>query len=265
MNYLAGRSNLACTIFVPYDCNNHCPFCTSKLMYRDIQFNLEKVLERIKLVNACNAVTEYVITGGEPIANLDILKQIVSVCTKKVYINTTLPNQKDLNQVIRYINYENKIKGVSISRHMDFKFPNVADKDTIRTIKKPVRINTVISDIQKIESFINEWMDYGLINLREDYRKIDTTTLKSWTEVSKLLMSRYTYRGTNSCLVCNSEFFGDENYLICYHRGLEKSAIELDNKIYINDIIIHPDGNIYYDWDKKTSDDFINALNDNIK
>lgn len=85
MNYLAGRSNLACTIFVPYDCKNNCPFCTSKSMYRDIQFDLERILERIKLVNACNAVTEYVITGGEPIANLDILKQIVSVCTKKVY------------------------------------------------------------------------------------------------------------------------------------------------------------------------------------
>lgn len=28
--YILGRSNLAMTIFVSYDCPNHCPFCTSK-------------------------------------------------------------------------------------------------------------------------------------------------------------------------------------------------------------------------------------------
>ena len=35
MEYVAGRTNLACTIFVPYDCDNNCPFCTSKWMYRE--------------------------------------------------------------------------------------------------------------------------------------------------------------------------------------------------------------------------------------
>ena len=35
MEYVAGRNNLACTIFVPYDCDNNCPFCTSKWMYRE--------------------------------------------------------------------------------------------------------------------------------------------------------------------------------------------------------------------------------------
>ena len=32
MEYVAGRNNLACTIFVPFDCDNNCPFCTSKWM-----------------------------------------------------------------------------------------------------------------------------------------------------------------------------------------------------------------------------------------
>ena len=39
MRYIKGRSNLSCTIFVPWDCNNHCKFCTSKQMYRQINKN----------------------------------------------------------------------------------------------------------------------------------------------------------------------------------------------------------------------------------
>ena len=46
MEYVAGRTNLACTIFVPYDCDNNCPFCTSKWMYRESgMFDLESKLK----------------------------------------------------------------------------------------------------------------------------------------------------------------------------------------------------------------------------
>lgn len=33
-NYICGRSNLALTIQVPYDCPNTCPFCTAKAKYQ---------------------------------------------------------------------------------------------------------------------------------------------------------------------------------------------------------------------------------------
>ena len=64
-------------------------------------------------------------------------------------------------------------------------------------------------------------------------------------------------------MVCNSEFFGLDDFTVCYHRGLELSSLQYDNKVYINDVLIYPNGNLAYDWDKRTSDNFINALTTN--
>ena len=51
--YVSGRENLACTIFVPWDCSNNCPFCTSKEMYGRMKddFNLEEIYEQLKINN----------------------------------------------------------------------------------------------------------------------------------------------------------------------------------------------------------------------
>ena len=79
MKYLVGRSNLSCTIFVPWDCNNNCPFCTSKHMYSELKdkFNLDEIIRKIKLINNNSNIREYVLTGGEPLSNLENLKKIV--------------------------------------------------------------------------------------------------------------------------------------------------------------------------------------------
>ena len=263
LKYYAGRGNLACTIFVPYDCNNHCPFCTSKHMYKHMDVDLQQVLQRIEQINNCSAVTEFVITGGEPFADLEILKKIINVCNKTVFINTTLPLQDNLNEIIEYINTEDKIKGISISRHMNYKLPSIASKEQISQITKPIRINSIIADNELIIPFINEWKDIGLVNLRADYRKITFESLKVKNDIDDLLLSQYYYKGTNCCMVCNSEFFGSDDFTVCYHRGLELSSLQYGNKIYINDVLIYPNGNLAYDWDKRTSDDFINALTTN--
>ena len=94
--YLSGRGNLACTIFVPWDCSNNCPFCTSKEMYSRMKddFNLEEIINKIKILNNNPIIHEYVLTGGEPLSNLDNLKKIVSAMDKVVYINTTLPKME---------------------------------------------------------------------------------------------------------------------------------------------------------------------------
>ena len=262
-SYYAGRANLACTIFVPYDCSNNCPFCTSKWMYSKLDKNLDSILEHIKYINNCPVISEFVITGGEPIANLKILKTIIDKCEKKVFINTTLPLQDNILEVIDYINNEPKIKGINISRHMNFKFKDVADKNLISKITKPIRINSVISDKSKILSFIDEWKDYGMVNLRADYRKITPTTLKCIDEIDNLLLENYYYKGNTSCLVCNSEFFGDSEYTFCYHRGLENSSVVFETKVYVNDIIINPDGLISLDWNRKKDLEFEQAIKTN--
>lgn len=225
--------------------------------------DLQQVLQRIEQINNCYAVTEFVITGGEPFADLETLKKIVNVCDKTVFINTTLPLQDNLNEIIEYINTEDKIKGISISRHMNYKLPSIASKEQISQITKPIRINSVVANNELIIPFIDEWKDVGLVNLRADYRKITFESLKIKDSVDDLLLSQYYYKGTNCCMVCNSEFFGLDDFTVCYHRGLELSSLQYGNKIYVNDVLIYPNGNIAYDWDKRTSDDFINALTTN--
>ena len=51
MRYIKGRSNLSCTIFVPWDCNNHCKFCTSKQMYKQRTCDIDAILAQIKKIN----------------------------------------------------------------------------------------------------------------------------------------------------------------------------------------------------------------------
>ena len=33
LRLIVGRSNLSITVFVPWDCENKCPFCTTKSLY----------------------------------------------------------------------------------------------------------------------------------------------------------------------------------------------------------------------------------------
>ena len=48
--YKAREGGATVTIFVPYDCNNHCPFCINKREYRNPEgFSVDKVCESIRL------------------------------------------------------------------------------------------------------------------------------------------------------------------------------------------------------------------------
>ena len=75
IEYVVGRSNLALTIFVPYDCPNHCPFCTSKDDYKDTStFSLDEIIKSIRNIAYLPQITDIVITGGEPFADLKSLQ-----------------------------------------------------------------------------------------------------------------------------------------------------------------------------------------------
>ena len=264
MKFLVGRRNLACTIFVPFDCNNNCPFCTSKKMYKDIKLNPEEIINKINAINDNYDITEFVLTGGEPFANLDETKKLISAMKKKCFINTTLPLNENINDVIDYINSEKKIQGINISRHIGFDFKGVADIDIINRIKKPIRINTVINknfSFDKFKEFVNKWgSDYRMINLRADYTKLDTTSLKARDEIETWLAEHYLFMGSGGCLVCHSTTFEADNCIISYHRGLMFSSVKFGSKTYINDAIITPDGKIYKDWDFKEDKEFNNWI-----
>jgi hypothetical protein len=214
---------------------------------------LGEIINKIKLINNNPYIKEFVLTGGEPLSNLNNLKQLVDSMEKVVYINTTLPKMDNIDEVINYINSEPKICGINISRHINYRFDSpTSTDDKIDLIHKPIRINTVIPsslNIEKLFLFIGRYGDEKkMINLREDYRNIDTTTLKDRNGMVDILANYFTYIGTNTCLVCNSEFFQAPNCVVCYHRGLEHSSYELKDKCYVNDVLITPNGKIYKDW-----------------
>lgn len=261
MKYIKGRTNLSATIFVPYDCDNNCPFCTSKKDYKDCsKFNLNEILNKINKLNKNPIIQEYVITGGEPFANINGLIRILNVCKKPVYINTTLPI-KTIKESIEIINNYSIINGVNISRHIGFEFKNVASLDDIDRIKKSIRINTVMNDNFDFDKFFDFVNKYGKkkrdINLRADYTKIDISSLKSRDYVFYNLATVYDYICTESCIVCNTEYFSvNDEFLVSYHRGMEHSCVCVGDKYYVNDILIKQDGNIYKDWNCIEDKDF---------
>ena len=76
MKYVVGRSNLSVTVFVPWDCEKHCPFCTSKEFYSSMECSLPKVLMSLEYL-CSTGIREVVVSGGEPFSNLDGLEQIL--------------------------------------------------------------------------------------------------------------------------------------------------------------------------------------------
>lgn len=257
MEYRQGRYNLAATVFVPWDCANNCPFCTSKKDYEKREsFSLEEILVSIKKLNSINQIKEFVITGGEPFADISGLTAILKACKKPVYINTTLP-KSTVNQAIDMINLNDRIRGVNISRHINYDFCNVATGEEIDKIQKPIRINTVVTNsaIVCISGMLKEFIyKYGRknrdINIRADYTQIKLRNLKSRDFMFEWLAREFDYLETESCMVCNSDYFSvDDEFICAYHRGLQFSSVTFDNKCYVNDVIVKQNGKIFKDWD----------------
>lgn len=272
MKYYKGRNNLAATVFIPVKCGNNCPFCNTNKLYKDFDYKdvyLDNILRSIELCNCCDAVSEFVITGGEPLLDLEILKKIISVMDKPVYINTSLPLVNNIHECIEYINSEEKIHGINISRHINtIHSVKTAGVAIIDKIQKYVRINCIIDETdlgENLLEFINTYATpYRMINFRADYRNITTDTLKNRDSISNWLLNNFKFEYSNNCLVCNSEFYSDEeNFVICYHRGLKHSSVEVLNRTYVNDIIIDIYGGIYKDWNMINDHNFYKALIEN--
>lgn len=269
IQYVEGRSNLALTIFVPYDCPNKCPFCTSKEDYKNnTNFSLNKILNSIKKVAYLDQIKDIVITGGEPFADLDKLQKILNICknyNKNIYINTTLPvhNEDEWDNIFNFVLRNQRIlSGLNISRHMCLK-TNLEDDSLIEAIynntKLPIRINSVLLNVNaeytRVSDFINKYSPFvNSINFRADYTKIKTQDdLRGLDEpLLDILfgLPNLHYLSSGGCLVCNNnDFISDKKVYISYHRGYEHSCVKKGTYYILNDIIIKQDGKILSDWD----------------
>lgn len=266
MNFVAGRNNLALTIYVPYDCPNDCPFCTSKKEYSFIKGNVERVLTQMTDVfkNHNFPIKDVVITGGEPTANIDILKQIFRNIPLQyhVYINTTLldKNFEDFYEFVR--NNRFNLCGVNVSRHATsyeeelMMLHGIANDDKIEELAKitSVRINCVAPTIDNYKNIVARWENRGVeVSFRADYTtiktRLDLTT--PYADFPLELAKNYNYVSSGGCNVCHTMIFTTENNMtIRYHRGKEKTMIVRHDEVEYNDIIIFQNGRLSLDWHK---------------
>ena len=279
-HFRIGRNNLAATIFVPYDCANNCPFCTSKKDYADTsKFSLSKIKLAINLIGQIKGVKDFVITGGEPFADLRQLHTLLETCkvyNKNVFINTTLPakDQKEADEIFNFIKAHSMIiSGINVSRHIALKSQYENDElvAKVNTIV-PVKINSVLYSLKKefdivtLTDFIKKYTNLGLKNIcfRADYTKItNMNELKGLDDpfVQKLSsMDNLSYVSSGGCLVCNDDTFAvkdTKGAMVHYHRGTEHSAVELGDTLIVNDIVIKQDGSSHLDWsDNSDNSDF---------
>lgn len=262
MIFYFGRDNLALTIFVPYDCKNKCPFCISKENYKTHKPSMRNVKHQLKRVlnEYSYPIKDIVFTGGEPMSDIDGLRDLVDLIPEKynVYINTTL-TKRNLQNFVDFVNGCKKIKGVNISRHSETYeqdcalLCDIAEDKQIEMIKKPVRINCVVKN-QDIPKIIARWKG---LNVDLYFRK-DFNTEQSFTELHdpydeltmKLIAEQFSFKSHTQCNVCDTIVFEKDGQIVAYHKGQKKSSIKVGFILEINDLIIDQTGTFTFDWDE---------------
>ena len=271
--YKTRSGGCTCTVFVPYDCNNHCPFCVNKNEYADTSsFSVDRIIKSIKTIDAITPQCDFVFTGGEPLANLNSLQIMLNAVpsTHKIYINTTFPVQPNIinDAEINFIeNNKSKITCVNISRHIRH-FVEESPDELVAKIPTNKRINCVLyrnySRIDKLYDFVNRWGKYQIpIQFRYDYT--ETTPENLYEEDNDLILQdlkkHFVYIGLDGCRMRNGfhfKYFVEEIgkwERMTYHKTLPYSTIEeKDDKTGITynilyDILIKQNGDFHSDWD----------------
>jgi len=281
MIFKIGRDNFALTVMVPYDCGNNCAFCTAKDIYHsidkdmntrinDVKFQMERTLHEFSY-----PIKDVVFTGGEPTADLDVLRELIDIVPagKNVYINTTLPSN-EFDEFHDLVNDEPKIKGINVSRHAPIIDEDckllcgiVGDK-ALRLINKPIRINCVLTDEYELDwkKIVDRWVSVRKdvnpnisLCFRENFAALtlDAKVLQRenlhnpYTPFLVELAKEYMFVDHTQCNVCDTtRFMTPGGLVVAYHRGLEKSSVLSPDgeTLEINDLVIFPNGEIGYDW-----------------
>lgn len=243
-------------IFVPYNCGNNCSFCPTKELYNGMDLAASRTVDVVRKLSSTKMFDIFLLTGGEPLADLNSLKQIIGACDGKVCIVTTLPKTEDIDEVIEYLNGEAKIRDIAVSRHVGQGFENVCGVEYINKITKPVRINTVVGNGTNLEA-LGRLIDYYFsesrvfdIAIRHDYKDITAENVHEVNAIDRWLEGRYTKLGEGSCSVCSRSMFRhDATRTLSYLKRIHDT-----NDIYGN-VIVSPDGRICNGFFKPVDDE----------
>ena len=250
---------------------------------RGVQQAFLQVLEEMP-----EAAETVVISGGEPLFSYSWLEGCVlpkieeykkKGVIKHAYLNTFLPATKIHDFVSLIVKYGTRDKdtnrfpyldGISISRPNlstdSFRLTTLNDNglsNFMKTLNKHIpekarldlRINALIDDsmsAEDIDEGVTLYSDMGFkVSLREDFTKETPTTLRKLTDKEKdkyiFLVPEYAI----GCSACASFVTNRDNVTI--HKGLEHTShINVfpggNALIEVVDVVIDPQGGIYYDW-----------------
>ena len=286
-----GREERPLTVFVPWDCGHHCPFCTTKHEYgtkyppEKIDYYFSRQKESLRRMLEYGFVDGVVFTGGEPLADIERLDELVTTVRRgnpglNIYINTSLnltqcQEDRAIECLRRYVSDDNAggpfINGISVSLpYADVEMFNAKGYAALRRLLLNknwpynfIRVNSVVrgnegsAQIRKfISAVLEPCKECGVwsINFRKDYTECTQANLNDCHDpfVETLMgMEDLTYQGHGGCLVCRNDVFwptGDDMHRVTYHRGVEQSSLRYGNLLVINDFVIKQDGEMRYDW-----------------
>lgn len=262
--YKTREGGATVTVFVPYDCGNHCPFCINKQEYADCSnFSQEKILESIRVMDEITPYCDFVFTGGEPLANLEALQQMLDAIpsTHKIYINTTFPVQKQHNaeEMLEFTRRnKDKITCMNISRHL-VKYVEESPDEIIGQIACRTRINCVLYrnyPAKDLEQYVQRFLPYNIpIQFRYDYTETTPENLyeEENDKILQDLKKQFNYKGLEGCRMRNGFHFEYKGLHMTYHKTLPYSTIVEkgeDGVTYdiLYDILIKQTGEIHSDW-----------------
>lgn len=280
-----GREEHPLTVFVPWDCGHHCPFCTTKREYETIytakrlEKNFACLKESLRRMLEYNFIDEVVFTGGEPLADVQRLDELIKQTRgQQIFINTSLNlDERKTEEAIRFL-LRGRVDGISVS--LPYANARMMNESGYRTLERLLtanvgssydwcRINSVVRGTETPEQIRMFLADISAlrrigdpriwsVNLRKDYTTCDQGNLNDcFDPIMQTLMSMpdLHYIGHGGCLVCRNDVFGMEPETsdfhvprLTYHRGVENTSLRYGDFLVINDFVIKPDGEIRYDW-----------------
>lgn len=264
--YKTREGGATVTVFAPYDCGNHCPFCINKGEYADTSwFDQSKIEESIKVMDEITPYCDFVFTGGEPLANRQMLQRMIDLIpnTHRLFINTTLPvfdgqSEEDLIEFTEH--NKDKLTCINISRHLQHYVTETPDS-YLAELKCPVRVNCVLYrdyPAEQLPAYLDRWIGYNIpVQFRFDYTATTPENLydREHDPILADLNKIADYTGLDGCRMRCGFHFDYHGLELTYHKTLPYSTIvetdPEDGKTYdiLYDIIIKQNGEIRSDWD----------------
>ncbi len=91
-------------VFVRFcGCNLSCKYCDTEFDSDDAkEYSAKELAEIINLNNDCHSVS---LTGGEPLLNIEFLKELLPLIKLPVYLETNATLSSNLKEIINYIDF----------------------------------------------------------------------------------------------------------------------------------------------------------------